>query len=263
VLDDPEIGAVVIATRHDSHAGLVCEALRAGKHVFVEKPLALSLPELGAVEQAYSARLALGNAPIVMVGFNRRFAPQVRKIKSLLGAVAEPKVLVMTVNAGDIPASHWTQDATAGGGRIIGEACHFIDLLRHLVGSSITGFDAMCIGRAPGVSVTEDKSTIVLKFEDGSVGTIVYAANGSKSFPKERLEVFAGGAVLQLDNFRKLRGFGWRGFARMNLWRQDKGQRACAAAFVEAVKRSAESPIPFEEILEVSRVTIQVGEALR
>ncbi|MBT8421099.1 MAG: dehydrogenase, partial [Gammaproteobacteria bacterium] len=186
-----------------------------------------------------------------MVGFNRRFAPQIRKIKQLLGAVTGEKSFIMTVNAGRIPVEHWTQDPATGGGRIIGEACHFIDLLRFLVGTPISSWQRLSMDAA-----TNDTVSLQLGFADGSIGTIHYFANGNKAFPKERLEVFAGGRVLQLDNFRRLSGYGWPGFRRMNLWRQDKGQKACAAAFVQAVKHGGPSPIPEEEIFEVSRVSI-------
>ncbi|MFM2112680.1 MAG: hypothetical protein RLZZ271_1340 [Pseudomonadota bacterium] len=250
---DDQTKAVVITTQHDSHARFVLKALEAGKHVFVEKPLCLRLDELQTIEQALSATDSKP-APMVMVGFNRRFAPQVQKVKQLLAGVSGPKTFVMTVNAGAIPADHWTQDPQAGGGRIIGEACHFIDLLRFLADARITGWQRMGMD-----SPTQDTVTLQLSFEDGSIGTVHYFANGSKAFPKERLEVFAGGRVLQLDNFRKLHGFGWSGFSKMNLWRQDKGQKACAAAFVEAVRRGAEAPIALEQILEVSRVTIELA----
>jgi predicted dehydrogenase len=192
------------------------------------------------------------------VGFNRRFAPQVVRIKRLVAGMVGQKALVMTVNAGSIPASHWTQDPAVGGGRLVGEGCHFIDLLRHLVGASIESFHATRMGAA-----TPDTATVTLRFADGSLGTLHYLANGSKAFPKERLEVFCGGRVLQLDNFRRLVGYGWPGFRSMNLWRQDKGQTACAAAFVQAVARGAPSPIPLDELIEVSRISIQIEEALR
>jgi predicted dehydrogenase/threonine dehydrogenase-like Zn-dependent dehydrogenase len=263
VFSDDGADAIVVTTRHDTHALLACQALDAGKHVFVEKPLALTEVELDAVERARGRALERDAAPILMVGFNRRFAPQVQKMKALMDGVVEPKVLLMTVNAGTIPATHWTQDPAVGGGRIIGEACHFIDLMRHLVGSPITGFDASAMGRAPGVTIRDDRSAITLRFADGSIGTLLYTANGHKSYPKERLEVFAAGAVLQLNNFRTLEGFGWPGFSKLNLWRQDKGQRACASAFVDAVQRGSSGPIPFDEIMEVSRVTIRIGDALR
>jgi predicted dehydrogenase/threonine dehydrogenase-like Zn-dependent dehydrogenase len=256
---EADANTIIISTRHDTHADLTERALRAGKHVFCEKPLALTLQELDRVERAHeSARDRL-----LMVGFNRRFAPHVQRMKSLLASVAEPKAFVMTVNAGAIPPQHWTQDPAVGGGRIVGEACHFIDLLRFLAGSRITEFQAMSMGRTASMTTVEDKTSITLRFADGSIGSILYLANGHKAMPKERLEVFAAGRVLQLDNFRRLNAFGWPTFSGMKLWRQDKGQRACAAAFVRAVEMGAASPIPIDEIVEVSRVSIEIAEALR
>jgi predicted dehydrogenase len=276
LLTDAGTTALVITTRHDSHARWVMQGLAAGKAVFVEKPLCLTLEELAAIGAEVgplspgpsptrgegSEEAVVGGAPLLMVGFNRRFAPQVQKIKALLAGVTGPKALVMTVNAGAIPAEHWTQDPAVGGRRIIGEACHFIDLLRFLAGAPIARAEAVAMD-AP----TRDSVSINLHFADGSLGTLLYLANGSKAFPKERLEVFAAGRVLQLDNFRKLTGFGWPGFRQLNLWRQDKGQQACAAAFVQALcaraaGQAAPPPIPLEEILEVSRVTIEVAGCL-
>jgi predicted dehydrogenase/threonine dehydrogenase-like Zn-dependent dehydrogenase len=263
VLLDPAVNVVVIATRHDTHAALAASALRSGKHVFVEKPLALTDSEVDSIAEARANGDAGGRPPVVMVGFNRRFAPHVRQMKKLLASVGDPKVIVITVNAGAIPAEHWTQDPTVGGGRIVGEGCHFIDLARHLAGSPIAGFQAASIGSTGGSAFTEDKSSITLSFEDGSMATILYLANGHKSFPKERVEVFAAGRILQLDNFRKLTAFGWPGFKPQKLWRQDKGQRACAAEFVRAVETGSAGPIPWEEVVEVSRVSIAVAESLR
>ncbi len=257
IFADDEIDAVVIATRHDSHADLVCKALRARKHVFVEKPLAIDREGLARVEATYADLVGQDHAPIVMVGFNRRFAPHIQRINALIAAAPLPKAFVMTINAGAIPTEHWTQDAAVGGGRIIGEACHFIDLLRFLAASPI----ATC--KAARLGDTTDSATITLEFTDGSLGTVHYLANGNRAFPKERLEIFAGGAVLQLDNFRRLRGYGWRKFSRMNLWRQDKGQRACAATFVRALETMNEVPIPLEELLEVTDVTLRAAEMLR
>jgi predicted dehydrogenase/NADPH:quinone reductase-like Zn-dependent oxidoreductase len=259
VFADPDLDAIVVATRHDTHAPLVCRALAAGKAVFVEKPLALTLAELAQVEAAYAGA---GHVPLLTVGFNRRFAPQTAKIKALLSGSAAPKSLVMTVNAGAVPSGHWTRDREVGGGRIVGEACHFIDLLRHLIGSPIAGAQAAPLGGAAGMAGLEDTATMTLRFADGSIGTVHYLTHGHPSFPKERLEAFCGGRILQLDNFRKLQGFGWPGFANMNLWRQDKGQRGCAAAFVHAVETGGEPPIAFEELIEVSRVTIELAEIL-
>jgi predicted dehydrogenase/threonine dehydrogenase-like Zn-dependent dehydrogenase len=255
IFSDKEVNTVAITTRHDSHAALVCQALQAGKHVFVEKPLALTMEALSNIEAAWTLAQSSDKKVSLMVGFNRRFAPQIVKIKSLLTSSTGPKSFVMTVNAGAIPADHWTQDREIGGGRLIGEACHFIDLLRFLAGTAIVNFTVAKMDTPTG-----DTVSIGLHFGDGSVGTVHYFANGSKSFPKERLEVFSGGRVLQLDNFRKLTGFGWPGFGKMNLWRQDKGQKACTAAFVQAIEQGDATPIPIEEIFEVARVTIAIAQ---
>ncbi|THB73270.1 MAG: dehydrogenase [Gammaproteobacteria bacterium] len=249
IFTDDSTNAIVITTRHDSHAKYVLKALDANKHVFVEKPLVLLKSDLEQIEQKYQDSKAL-----IMVGFNRRFAPQVIKIKYLLSSVSGPKSFIMTVNAGAIPADHWTQDREIGGGRIIGEACHFIDLLRHLADCSIVEYN-----KCPMDSSTNDTVSIHLKFADGSIGAIHYFANGDKSFPKERLEVFASGRILQLDNFRKLTGYGWPGFSKMKLKNQDKGQKACALAFIQSINTGASSPIPIEEILEVSRISIELA----
>ncbi len=247
LFNDKSSDAIVIATRHNSHAEFVLKALKSQKNVFVEKPLCLTLDELNKIESSYSS------SSVLMVGFNRRFAPQVQKMKILLDNISCPKTIIMTVNAGKIPDNHWTQDLEIGGGRIIGEACHFIDLLRFLVGKTITNYQIQFMD-----SSTKDTANIQLSFVDGSIGTIHYYANGSKSFPKERLEVFAGGGVLQLDNYRKLTGFDWPGFKKMNLWQQDKGQKACAKAFIDAISKGNISPIPVEEIFEVSRISIKL-----
>lgn len=254
VLADPAIDAVAIATRHDSHAALTVAALEAGKHVFVEKPLGLTHEQVTAVESAHAAA-----GRQLMVGFNRRFAPHVQKMKALIDTVAEPKSFVMVMNAGAIPAHHWTQDEALGGGRIIGEACHHIDLMRFLAGSPIISIQARRMGRNPGGVTPRDKAAILLGFADGSFGTVHYLANGSAAFPKERIEVFAAGRTLQLDNFLRLRGFGWPGFAGIRSWRQDKGQSACARAFIEAVKAGGASPIPPAELFEVARATIDAA----
>ena len=259
MLADDAINTVAVVTQHNSHASFVAKALAGGKNVFVEKPLALDYEQLDMVREAYEA----SSGCRVMVGFNRRFSPQVQKMKELLGSINEPKSFIMTMNAGAIPADHWTQDIEAGGGRIIGEACHFIDLMRFLAGSEIVSVQARRMGDTDAVAVAEDKAAIILGFADGSFGTIHYLANGAASFPKERVEVFAAGKVLQLDNFRKLRGFGFSGFKKMNLMQQDKGQKACAKAFLEAVAAGVDAPISAEEIFEVAKVTIDVAMQLR
>lgn len=258
IIDNFEINTVVIVTRHNTHAQLTIEALNAGKSVFVEKPLAMTRDELSAVRAAFEK----GSSQL-MVGFNRRYAPQVQTMKRLLDAVSEPKSFVMVMNAGAIPADHWTQDVSIGGGRIIGEACHYIDLMRYLAGHKIVSVQARRMGNSSGMAVTEDKAAIILGFEDGSFGTIHYLANGGASFPKERIEVFAGGATLQLDNFLSLKGYGWKNFSKEKLWRQDKGQKACVEAFLESVKSGGEAPIPPCELFEVASVTLDVSEELR
>lgn len=257
LLNDPTIDAVAIATRHDSHAALTQQALEAGKHVFVEKPLALTRDEIDAVEAAHR-----DSGKLLMVGFNRRFAPHVVKAKALLEKVSEPKSFVMVMNAGAIPASHWTQDHAVGGGRIVGEACHHIDLMRFLAGAPIVSVQARRMGRNTATTLVEDKAVIVLGFADGSFGTVHYLANGNGAFPKERVEIFAAGRTLQLDNFIRLRPFGWPGAKSDRLWRQDKGQADCTRAFVSAVSECGPAPIAATELFEVARATLDAAEQL-
>lgn len=253
----PGVDTVVLATRHDAHARQVVAALGAGKHVFCEKPLCLTLDELADIEAALRPDARL------MLGFNRRFAPHTIKMKQLLDSVSAPKSLILTVNAGAIPANHWTQDRQVGGGRLIGEACHFIDLARHLVGHPILSASAIALGDGGAGTPRDDKVAISLSFADGSIATIHYLANGDKSFPKERIEAFAGGRVLQLDNFLTLTGWGWSGFRKAKLWKQDKGQEACVAAFVAAVRNpDLADPIAIEQQIEVSRIAIELAEGL-
>jgi len=258
LIADPEIDTVFVVTRHDTHARFVCQALRAGKHVFVEKPLAIRPDELEEIASTYEA---CDPRPILTVGFNRRYAPQIVKMRSLLAAAKEPKSFIVTVNAGDIPADSWLHDPAVGGGRIIGEGCHFVDLLRFLAGSPIVRVQCQMMGPAPGVVVRDDKASFTLAFADGSFGTVHYLANGHRAFPKERIEVFCGERILQLDNFRKMRGYGWPGFGKMNLGRQDKGHKSFVNAFIQAVSQGKPSPIPFEEIVEVTRATFDIAAA--
>jgi predicted dehydrogenase len=168
----------------------------------------------------------------------------------------------MTVNAGAISPAHWAQDREVGGGRIIGEGCHFIDLLRFLAGAPISSIRAMSTGRMAGGATPADVATFSMSFGDGSFGTVHYLANGHKSFPKERLEVFCAGRILQLDNFRTLKGFGWPDFSKTRFWRQDKGNHACVTAFVEAIRQGKPSPIPVDELLEVTRATFDIVDLL-
>jgi len=257
-----KINTVSIVTKHDAHAQQVIDALNSGKNVFVEKPLALTLDELTMIDKAYQ-KANKSNFVRLMVGFNRRYAPHVIKMKELLDSHRSPKSIIMTVNAGAISRDHWVQDSLIGGGRIIGEGCHFIDLMRHLVGHKITNFQATMIGNIPGVEVRDDKASITLSFEDGSFGTIHYLANGGSTFPKERIDVFCDDAVLQMNNYRMLIGYGWPGFKKMKLFKQDKGQKACAKAFIESIINGKESPISYEEVMESSKISIEVANSLR
>ena len=256
VFDDPEVDTVVVASRHDSHARLVERSLRAGKHVFVEKPLAITSQQLEAVADTVRE---LGESaegiPLVGIGFNRRFAPVTVRMVELLRPVSSPKAILITANAGEIPRSHWTQDPSVGGGRIIGEACHFIDLARHLVGHPITSVESTFLD-----TPTRDSATIALGFEDGSTAMVAYLATGSKKFPKERVEVFAAGRVLANENFRTLRAYGWPGVRTLRLRRQDKGHQPGVAAFLEAVRSGGPAPIPFDEIVEVTRATLSAAQ---
>lgn len=248
VLADPSINTVVIVTRHDSHASLVQQAMAAGKHVFVEKPLCLTSEELTAIEASHYG------GKLLMVGFNRRFAPLLIDLQQQLGSLSGPKAFVYTCNAGAIPSDHWTQDPALGGGRLLGEACHFVDLLRHLAGSAIEDLQLLS---AADSKPCPDTFSLQLRFADGSIGTVHYFANGSKAFPKERLEVFAAGKVLHLDNYRKLKAWGIPGFRTRRLLSQDKGQVACCAAFLKAIESGGPAPIPSSEIFEVQRCLLE------
>jgi predicted dehydrogenase/threonine dehydrogenase-like Zn-dependent dehydrogenase len=246
---DPAAHALVIATRHDSHAALVQQALAAGKHVFVEKPLCLTAAEFEAIE----APLAQSSG-LLMVGFNRRFAPLLLELRQQLSLLPGPRAFVYTCNAGAISADHWTQDLERGGGRLLGEACHFVDLLRHLAGSPIEQLQLLA---AADSKPCPDTFTLSLRFADGSIGTVHYFANGSKAFPKERLEVFAAGKVLRLDNYRKLQAWGLPGFRTRRRLSQDKGQLACCGAFLQAISAGGPAPIPADELIEVQRWLLQ------
>jgi predicted dehydrogenase/threonine dehydrogenase-like Zn-dependent dehydrogenase len=253
ILDDPNINTVVIATRHDSHARLAAAALRAGKHVFVEKPLAIDRQGLDEVRAAYEASSGLQLA----VGFNRRFSPHGQKMKELLASRSGPASIVTIINAGFLPADHWLRDPEVGGGRIIGEGCHWIDLMAFILGQPIVSVTAESVGDKSCSG--DDSAAVTLRFADGSLGTLHYLAKGQRAFPKERITVFCDGRVLELDNFRVLRGWGWPYFRQMRLWRQDKGHRTEMAAIVAAV---AGGGAPLMEIHGLSNVTIAAQTAI-
>ena len=257
LLESPDVSAVFITTRHGSHARMTADALAAGKHVFVEKPLAIDEAGLELVRAARQERPDLQ----LMVGFNRRFAPHAVAARRLLAGRSEPLAIQMLINAGEIPPEHWTHDPDSGGGRVIGEGCHFIDLALFLVGRPITSVQAVMFGPQAGAT-RDDKTSISLTFADGSIATIHYWANGPKSFPKERVTVFSEGRVLEIDNWRRLTAHNWRGAPRLRT-RIDKGHKAEIAAFVERVARGGEPLIPFDELEQVTLASFAAVGAAR
>ncbi len=260
VFGDQTINTVFITTRHDSHAHYTLRALKAGKNVFVEKPLCLTEQELESIIAFQKEKEAVveNEKPILMVGFNRRFSPFARQMKTLTSNLDEPKSLIITVNAGHVSAEHWTQDQQVGGGRIIGEACHFIDLARFLVNQSICGYTVNFIGDKR-IGCGKDTVSFTLKFSDGSIATVHYFANGHKLYPKERVELFCAGRILVLDNFRQLVGYGWPAFKKTRRLKQDKGHQEEVDTFINAIKKGLNAPIPFEELIEVSRFSLAIA----
>ena len=258
IFDDPEVNTVVITTQHSSHAKFVIDALKAGKHVFVEKPLCMNHEELEEIISAYKE--ARKQKPVnLMVGYNRRYSPLIQQCRKAIAAVNSPASMIMTVNAGKIPAEHWTQDIDAGGGRIIGEACHFIDLLRFVAGSPIVRIHSSYMDDPLAEDYPKDTVSINMTFKNGSIGTVHYFANGNKDFPKERLEIFANGRIIQMDNFKNLNLFAVPGMKNQALWAQDKGHHDCAIAFFEAIENGKESPISFDEIIETTKFTFEAA----
>lgn len=258
IIDDARVNTVVIATRHHLHAGQVLEALRADKNVFCEKPLCLNEEQLAAIVRAYSAT---SRKPLLMVGFNRRFAPMAVRMKSFLGEIAEPMALHYRVNAGYIPPDHWVNDPEQGGGRILGEICHFVDFLMFLAGSALVEVQAHSLAN-PG-QYSGDNVIVSLRFANGSQGTITYVANGDKSFSKERVEAFGGGAVAVLEDFRRLElvRHGRKQILRSR-WRQDKGHHGEWEAFADALQQGKPAPIPYDQILAATLATLRVRQSI-
>ena len=263
VLQSKKINTIIIATRHDSHAEIVKRALNAGKNVFVEKPIVIKHKELVELKSIYNTLIKNKNVPRLMVGYNRRFSPLVVKMKELLSEINEPKSFIMTMNAGFIDPNHWVQNLEIGGGRVIGEACHYIDLMYFLASSQITSVNVLKMGGLKTENHLEDKVIITLSFKDGSIGTINYLSNGHSSFPKERIEVFSAGKILQIDNFRYLNGFGWKNFKKIKLFKKNKGQKECSKAFVNSIQNGLESPIKIKDIFDVAQATLEVAKKLR
>ncbi|EKB48604.1 bi-domain-containing oxidoreductase [Cecembia lonarensis] len=253
ILKDADVDLVMITTRHDLHAKMVVESLKAGKHVFVEKPLALNEAELEEIIQAYQEK----NLSLT-VGFNRRFSPHIQKMKQLLGS--SPMNVIATMNAGFIPANVWVHDMKIGGGRIIGEACHYIDLISFLTGSKVI---KVCMN-AMGVHSQEntDNASILLKYENGSTGVINYFSNGSKAYSKERVEVYSQERTLVMDNFRKTEGFGFKGFSSLKT-KMDKGHKAQFHEIVKTIKEGGKAVIPMESLINTSKASFAAIKSLK
>ncbi len=254
VFTNPDIDAVFITTPHNTHAAMVCQALENKKHLFVEKPLAMNRDELSQVQQASEQN----PDQCVMVGFNRRFSPHIEAIKQWMGSAPGAKSIVITVNAGAIAADHWTQNREVGGGRIIGEACHFIDLARFLAGHPISVTNAFAMTTGDGR--LGDCASIQLSFSDGSIATVHYFSNGSKNFPKERVEVFAAGKVFSCNNFRFSQEIG--GKRKLKTRSQDKGHENELAEFAKTIREGGDWPIPAAELWEVTQSTIEAAEQI-
>jgi predicted dehydrogenase len=251
LLNDPGINSIAICTRHANHAPLVCQALEAGKHVFCEKPLALNEKELTSIVEVFART---SSNLIVQVGYNRRFAPLSRHLKAFFADATEPMVLHYRVNAGFIPKDHWTQDPEEGGGRILGEVCHFVDFLYFLCGHPIVAVTGTLMDNSGRYA--KDNLAATLRFADGSIGTITYCANGDRSFSKERVEVFAQGRVAVLEDFRRLKTLKNGKTRTTRLWgRTNKGHRDEWRAFRDAVSAGGPAPIPMEELLNTSLAT--------
>lgn len=258
LLKDPETHAVFVATRHDTHAQYAIASISHHKPVFVEKPLALNREQLDEIRCAYEAEQKAGRAPLLMVGFNRRFAPFSARVRQFFANRQEPMVVQVRVNAGYIPRDHWVQ-LSSGGGRIIGEFCHFVDWARSVVGSPIVGVTAKAL--PDGARYNRDNIVAILSFRDGSIANLLYLANGDKSIAKEHYEVFCEGSVACIRDFLTLeltRG----GKTQRAKAGRDKGHNREIERTVEAMRGMVPSPIPFEELLEVSEATIAIAEAI-
>jgi predicted dehydrogenase len=258
--NDPATDAVLVLTRHDLHAEQALAGLRAGKHLLVEKPLAIDSAQLDAFEEGLSSLGA--DAPLWMVGFNRRFAPATTRVRDYFKGVSAPLTLNLRMNAGPIPREHWTQDSEVGGGRLIGEACHFLDLAVFLTGARITRVFAESVAPGGSAGSGEDQAAILLRLDDGSIASVSYFAGGDKSFPKERIEVFGGGRVAVIDDFQSVSLTREGKTEHESLGNRDKGHHAELEAFLEAIRAGGPAPIPPQDLLNVSRATLAVVESL-
>jgi len=256
IFDDPAINIVAILTRHNLHTQQILQSFEAGKHVYCEKPLAITPEELGSL----AAVLTEDGKPLLMAGFNRRFAPLAKQMKSAFGSRSEPLVVHYRVNAGYLPPEHWTQDPAIGGGRIIGEACHFIDFLTFLVGENPTAVQAYAMEDQGKYS--QDNVVMQFSYPDGSIGTVTYLANGDRSFSKERVEAFCGGRIAILEDFRTLETI-YKGKLKRSTTAQDKGHQAAWQAFLGALRSNGQPPIPYDQLIGTSRASFAVLESLR
>ena len=250
IFDEKDSNILVIATQHDSHSKYIIKGLKDKRNIFVEKPLCINSLQLKEIKEAYLECYKEKNhslIPILMVGYNRRFSKLIKKIKYKIDQLNCPKAFIYTCNAGHLSTAHWTQDKNKGGGRLIGEACHFIDLLRFLAKDNIKDINIIELVQNKSLN---DTFTINITFMNGSIGTIHYFSNGNKSYQKETLEIFAENSIIRLDNFRAIKSWGIN-LNESNKFRQDKGQKECIKSFLDAVKFGKESPIPISEIFEV------------
>jgi predicted dehydrogenase/threonine dehydrogenase-like Zn-dependent dehydrogenase len=258
VFADPAVKAVFVITRHDQHAGQVVGALKAGKHVFTEKPLALNETELADIDAAREESRGL-----VMVGFNRRFSPAARAVRKLFAEVSSPITVSIRMNAGPITPDHWTQSEEEGGGRIIGEACHAIDLATYLTGARPVRIYAESVGGPAAPAVTDDQCFLTLRHANGSISSIGYLAGGDRAYGKERVEVLGGGKLAVIEDFRELTTSVAGKVKTHKPWAQDKGYRAEIEAFAQALAKGGTSPIPWDEIRAVSLASILAVRSLR
>lgn len=260
VFADPRIQALFIVTRHDQHSAQVLKALAAGKNVFVEKPLALTVAELAKIEAALAIR---ASAPLLMVGFNRRFSPAAVEVKQFFATIETPLTVSIRFNAGAIPADHWAQHDETGGGRIVGEACHAIDLATFLTGSLPVRVFAESIGGRSAPAISDDQCFITVRHANGSVSNVAYLAGGDRSFPKERVEVLGGGQLAVIDDFSEVTKCANGRMRRRRAWRQDKGHQAEMDAFAKALTEGGEAPISWDELRAVSLASILAVRSIR
>jgi len=261
VFNNSDVDIVFALTRHDQHARQVISGLKAGKHVFVEKPLCLTLEELAEIESTLAEEA--NRHCSLMVGFNRRFSPAAIAVRKFFAKTEVPMTVSFRFNAGAIPADHWIQSGEIGGGRIIGEACHAIDMATFLTGSPVTRVYAEAIGGSAAPSVIDDQCFITLRHANGSISNVAYLAGGDKSFSKERIEVFGGGKTAVIDDFRQADG--WSGGKQKRLWKgsQDKGHTAEIVAFVKSIQQGQQPPISWEELRATSVASILAVRSLR